>query len=555
MIDLIIKTNGSERRLILPVDEQSVPGIVEKNSVTTVMVINEPESLRYLYGKQWSVDELNFLSKRLESFDNLEETQFHAAVNYLQPQSIKDLINLSFNLPRYSLISSVSNLAEVGRTHTMTRRQAMSLEEIKQTDFAKIGRELLASGKGIPTEYGLLFINEDIPEEQVYDGKHFPEYAYKDSLLCVSVSCKGETEYLYMPCSVADINNALSKLPAESWSDCKLSIEWDNLRESSWLGKCDKILQSEDAYCLNRVSEVLNQFRLDKAYTKLSAALDLAHVDDSASIVTLANQLDDFIFFPTANDSYDVGRLWIDQVAELRYDEELEDYIKFEVYGEDIVNSHDGKFLDNGGYIVVNEGVNLEELLKGAEEERRIHEEAMKSNTRPTPDGQNLLTGRYFFPLTFDLVPFNRDGDLDWSDIYEDAGDEYADGYESEIQEAFDEYTADDDCDMIEYYDRNASARDKIVSAKWGFEEIGGKHFGVVEVQLTDPLTDEEEADFKDWISGQNSDGLGEGFEQHEINTDDGLLSVHFWNPGDDYYVDNEEEFRDRMNLGMGGIS
>ena len=122
MIDLIIKTNGSERRLILPVDEQSVPGIVEKNSVTTVMVINEPESLRYLYGKQWSVDELNFLSKRLESFDNLEETQFHAAVNYLQPQSIKDLINLSFNLPRYSLISSVSNLAEVGRTHTMTRR-------------------------------------------------------------------------------------------------------------------------------------------------------------------------------------------------------------------------------------------------------------------------------------------------------------------------------------------------------------------------------------------------------------------------------------------------
>ena len=124
----------------------------------------------------------------------------------------------------------------------------------------------------------------------------------------------------------------------------------------------------------------------------------------------------------------------------------------------------------------------------------------MKSNTRPTPDGQNLITGRYFFPLTFDLVPLNRDGDLDWSDIYEDAGDEYADGYESEIQEAFDEYTADDDCDMIEYYDRNASARDKIVSAKWGFEEIGGKHFGVVDVQLTDPLTDEEEAKIREVI-------------------------------------------------------
>ena len=97
MIDLIIKTNGSERRLILPVDEQSVPGIVEKNSVTTVMVVNEPESLRYLVGKQWNVDELNFLAKIIESFDNQEESQFNAAVSYLQPQSIKDLINLTFN--------------------------------------------------------------------------------------------------------------------------------------------------------------------------------------------------------------------------------------------------------------------------------------------------------------------------------------------------------------------------------------------------------------------------------------------------------------------------
>lgn len=89
MIDLIIKTNGSERHLSLPIDEQFVPGITEKNSVTTVMVVNEPESLRYLVGKQWSVDELNFLAKRLESFDKLEDAQFNAAVSYLQPQSIK----------------------------------------------------------------------------------------------------------------------------------------------------------------------------------------------------------------------------------------------------------------------------------------------------------------------------------------------------------------------------------------------------------------------------------------------------------------------------------
>lgn len=296
MIDLIIKTNGSERRLKLPVDEQFVPGITEKNSVTTVMVVNEPESLRYLVVKQWNVDELNFLAKMIESFDNQEESQFNAAVSYLQPQSIKDLINLSFNLPRYSLISNVSNLAEVGRTHTMTHRQAMSLEEIKQTDFAKIGRELLASGKGIPTEYGLLFINEDIPEEQVYDGKHFPEYAYKETLLCVSVTCKGETEYLYMPCSVADINNALSKLPADTWVDCELKIEWDNLPSKEWSDRCGSILQSEDGYSLNQVCDVLKRLHGDLEYAKLYAALDFAHVDNSTSVVAIASLLKDYQF-------------------------------------------------------------------------------------------------------------------------------------------------------------------------------------------------------------------------------------------------------------------
>lgn len=74
------------------------------------------------------------------------------------------------------------------------------------TDFAKIGKDLIESGKGIPTAYGVMFINEDIPMDIVYNGKHFPEYDYKGSLATVAVTCKGETEYLYLPCTIQDIN-------------------------------------------------------------------------------------------------------------------------------------------------------------------------------------------------------------------------------------------------------------------------------------------------------------------------------------------------------------
>lgn len=59
---------------------------------------------------------------------------------------------------------------------------------------------------------------------------------------------------------------------------------------------------------------------------------------------------------------------------------------------------------------------------------------------------------------------------------------------------------------------------------------------------------------FKAWILGQNSDGLGEGFEQQDIEIDDGILNVHFWNSSDEYYVENEDDFYNRMDNGMGGM-
>ena len=38
-----------------------------------------------------------------------------------------------------------------------------------------------------------------------------------------------------------------------------------------------------------------------------------------------------------------------------------------------------------------------------------------------------------------------------------------------------------------------------------------------------------EQAALCDYISGQYSDGWGEGFEQRDIRVDDGTLAVHFW--------------------------
>lgn len=136
----------------------------------------------------------------------------------------------------------------------------------------------------------------------------------------------------------------------------------------------------------------------------------------------------------------------------------------------------------------------------------------------------------------------------------EDLNGSFGDRYESEIVNCFIKYTELDSCDMIEYFDQSESARAKIMSAKWGFDNIDGTLFGVVTAKLKEPLTGDEEEVFKAWILGQNSDGLGEGFEQQDIEIDDGILNVHFWNSSDEYYVENEDDFYNRMDNGMGGM-
>lgn len=263
MINLKIRINVDEQVLALPVDTQFVPGIPEKDPVVMVTEITEPEELKYLERDEWNIEELNFLAKRMESFDKREQSQFDAAVSIFRPKTVEALINYTYNLPRFTLISDFSTPNAIGVSHILNRKQVMSLDEMASTDFAKIGKELMQSGKGITTPYGVLFVNEDIPFEPVYDGRHFPAFDYKGSCMTVEVSGKGEKEYLYLPCDTADIDHALAKLPAKTWEECECSLESSNFPAEDWSENSKSILANEGVYCLNNTCEALRRLYED----------------------------------------------------------------------------------------------------------------------------------------------------------------------------------------------------------------------------------------------------------------------------------------------------
>ena len=108
--------------------------------------------------------------------------------------------------------------------------------------------------------------------------------------------------------------------------------------------------------------------------------------------------------------------------------------------------------------------------------------------------------------------------------------------YEESIRPAVEQYTGN----LMSYFykQRNPGIKEKVISAIPSIEIRNGELMGCTTVVLKEPLADEEMEDLQDYLHGQFSDGWGEGFEQQEIQTSDGVLYVHFAEKRFDFEVE-----------------
>ena len=142
---------------------------------------------------------------------------------------------------------------------------------------------------------------------------------------------------------------------------------------------------------------------------------------------------------------------------------------------------------------------------------------------------------KFYSPLTAEFFPDEPDWEDESYNEYEgypmDGHDllQYADA----VDEAVKKDIADFNGDLMQYYHEDDSVRSKVVSAVPSVEICGNKLCGCLTVELKEPLLDDEQTVLCNYISGQYSDGWGEGFEQRDIRVDDGTLAVHFWQDHD----------------------
>ena len=145
-------------------------------------------------------------------------------------------------------------------------------------------------------------------------------------------------------------------------------------------------------------------------------------------------------------------------------------------------------------------------------------------------------------PLRANFFPDQRAGE-EWSDEeYEYglplAGEDLLQ-YEGAIREMVDwmnhnaSYPQEEVCDLMRYFYGSDSIKEKVVQAVVTVKEQNGALCGCAQLQVKEFLDETEFAELCDYITGQYSDGWGEGFEQRDIAVEGGHLNVYFY-PGEE---------------------
>lgn len=323
--------------------------------------------LKRLEGGMVNLDELDYLAKRLESFDDDQGIQFEAISAARDISSVEDFINLTFCCDQVTVIYDFSDLEAVGRRHYLnTHGGCASVEELDHLDGLETALLLIDGGGGVITPYGVLYEN-GMRMEPLYQGGPFPAYLDRVYELELTVSPHQEpvkTTHLYLPSSSAWIQRMLQRG----------GIAPANMRLSAWtpLSLSPRIREVIDPErdSLEELNEMCRAIRsiFPTDRNKLDAVIDFALPECASQIRRLAEELPLFDFVPGVSSPEEYGRYMIQSSGRFDYDDHLEPYYDYAQYGQDRMTAEEGGFVDSG-YVSYQGSLALEQLMNDSAEE------------------------------------------------------------------------------------------------------------------------------------------------------------------------------------------
>ena len=243
----------------------------------------------------------------------------------------------------------------------------VNVDELNALDGKKTARQLIESGSGTITPYGVVYDN-GMKLEQFYQGREFPCYYYEPNPLTIALTSKTEPEdtkhitWLHLPMIQEEIDRAIRRASITDPKEIRLRLE-----DSQLPNEVDVLLdmEYETLSDLNELAGATDG--LSKAdMEKLGAVVMLAEPKSAAQIKNLAESLDLFDLAPGAHTPQEYGKYMIQQSGRFEYDENLDAFYDYEKYGAERMNEEDGMFTDRG-YVAYKGFFCMEEVMNGSQ--------------------------------------------------------------------------------------------------------------------------------------------------------------------------------------------
>lgn len=384
--------------LQLPADEHEIRDAYQRARITSSDIFHqyqvyECEAIPMLPFRRLdapTIDELNFLAKRLDGLNEEERLVLRAIspkimkVGEDELVSMKDLINMTYGLDDVSIISNVRTPQQLGQfviENDLHRDvEAVPEESLYLLDTKKIGELQQRNDGGVFVD-GHYIVAGEYELREIYDGQHLPTeeatpwYAFRldvtrppagDDL--AEVEAMAET--LSLPVAREDADALARRLGLERIEDCVYLGFESSIPQID----ADKFGDMHDFDKLNNLSEMMLEMS-PSDQVKFKAVLSAEEPENIEQVLDIARGLDQYEFAPMVEDEAHFFKSYLIRHLDTKVDPKWLDTLLARNEGTELLERLGGTLTDYG--VVSSRGGHLYEPVSRYEQtdDMNVHKE------------------------------------------------------------------------------------------------------------------------------------------------------------------------------------
>lgn len=306
MINISYEIDGVTGRASLPVERESfyIHQSEDPALLANIAAISwncmVPE-LHRLVNKTVDLHELNYLTKRLKSMSVKEIKNFNAQVYIENLNTLREMIDATFDQGKYCLIDSFEIYADkehLGKELFKEKNLAWTKKEMQETDFSAYADEIQKTCPMMKTPYGILtqFHEETL---KLYTETAFPPYADKHSVMIVKIENDIPTPelsselMLYLPETEDYIQAMLNRIGVHDDTGYSMEVEFESLDEVAVMQL--ETLDLNNVYEVNKLAEAIVDMEFhNRDLRHFASALEIVPFQTVQDILEVIKHLSSF---------------------------------------------------------------------------------------------------------------------------------------------------------------------------------------------------------------------------------------------------------------------